>query len=321
VQYVQGNLDGQKYEIGNLGAGTWSITANYQEGNSLRTTGKKVQLADGDDIEVNLDFVRPGHVVGIVQDADGKPVPEATIAVTNGDQDRPGNTTSKPDGTFSIAAKDGANTVIARKAGVGASPATDVTVPKGGDTPQVVLQLKPEGGSISVTVLDEVSGKPMPAARMSLSSPKYGYLTTGRSDASGTIKADNVPLGQYTVTVSASGYATHEHQVEITADKPVHLDDVLAPSGMFTWIIEDNRGYRLADVPTSLVPLDGNSIQEPLEKKTNNSGYVEYNAIPGAYALSAQPAGFQPITVQVRIAQNQPGDLTSKAQPVAHTAP
>jgi hypothetical protein len=309
-------LDESRFELSALAGGAWTVSAGYSDGSTFRNTKSSVDLRENQAAEVNLEFNSPVHVLGLVQDGDGKPMAGATVGIAKGESGNPANTNSNTDGTFSILAKSGPNTVIARRATIGTSDPMPIDVPATGDTPKITLQLKPLGGSITATVLDESSGRPLGSAGLSLSSADYGFSTSGRADSNGVIKVDNVPAGKYKVTIAATGYASHEHQVEVVAGQTVQIDDVLPPGGMFTWILEDNRGYRLSDVPVRLTPLDGNSLQNPLEKKTSG-GIVEFVAVPGAYNLAAQPKNFQPISITVQIVAGQPGDLTTQATPLA----
>src|SRR5580692_4684761 len=82
-------------------------------------------------------------------------------------------------------------------------------------TPGVVTRAQTFGGSIRGTIIDH-SGASVAAANITLEQVNTGLKWKFASSSTGLYSAEGLPVGRYSVTVSARGFATAQRQnVEI----------------------------------------------------------------------------------------------------------
>ena len=81
---------------------------------------------------------------------------------------------------------------------------------------------------VAGTVLDQ-SGTALPGATVSIKNQATGAIRTATTDPDGHFKADGVPAGTYSITVSAPGFATsNQTEVEVALGKSDDLSITLA---------------------------------------------------------------------------------------------
>ncbi len=81
---------------------------------------------------------------------------------------------------------------------------------------------------VAGTVLDQ-AGHALPDATVSIKNEATGAVRTAITDSDGHFKADGVPAGIYTITVSATGFATtNKSEVEVALGKSDNLSIALA---------------------------------------------------------------------------------------------
>ena len=119
-------------------------------------------------------------------------------------------------------------------------------------------------GSVQGTVVDEGGGAPLAAAVVTLE--ELGLSITTGPD--GTFSIDDVPAGNYRLTVTREGFAPLTSRVTVTAGVPVHLD-LRLPVGEFEERVEvtgvrselalaeesdsgSRLGLRAIDIPASI---------------------------------------------------------------------
>ena len=119
-------------------------------------------------------------------------------------------------------------------------------------------------GSVQGTVVDEGGGAPLAAAVVTLE--ELGLSITTGPD--GTFSIDDVPAGNYCLTVTREGFAPLTSRVTVTAGVPVHLD-LRLPVGEFEERVEvtgvrselalaeesdsgSRLGLRAIDIPASI---------------------------------------------------------------------
>ena len=123
-------------------------------------------------------------------------------------------------------------------------------------------------GSVRGTVVDEGSGAPLAAAVVTLEELGLS-VTTGPH---GTFNIDDIPAGNYRLTVTREGFAPLTSRVTVTAGVPVRLDlrlpvaefeervQVTAVRGELALAEESDTGSRLGlraiDIPASINVID-----------------------------------------------------------------
>jgi iron complex outermembrane receptor protein len=81
-------------------------------------------------------------------------------------------------------------------------------------------------GSISGTVVDKETKRPLEAANVTLAGTTLG--TSSGTD--GSFRLDNVPAGEYTVLVSYVGYTLHRQMIALSAGSTLRIDVALEPT-------------------------------------------------------------------------------------------
>ena len=83
-------------------------------------------------------------------------------------------------------------------------------------------------GTVSGTVRDATTNQPIAEATVTLDGDEGTYQAT--TDQSGTYEIADVPVGTYTITVTAGGYAPYQDAVEVIAGDTAVVDADLAPA-------------------------------------------------------------------------------------------
>jgi hypothetical protein len=136
----------------------------------------------------------------------------------------------------------------------------------GGVTSLAFAQSQSINGSIRGTITDS-SGSAIPGARVTVKNRDTGYTRQVKADTSGLYVAPALPIGTYSVTSSASGFAPlTQTGIELTAGRDATVDEHLAIGSVATEvqvtgdapIIETARfdlGRTISSVETQNLPL------------------------------------------------------------------
>jgi hypothetical protein len=92
-------------------------------------------------------------------------------------------------------------------------------------TPAVSHAQRKENGSVSVTVTDDSTGRPVRGARVRIATLS-GHVVTGED---GTARLRNIPPGEHEVTISQVGYALQTRTVELDSGESEQLAVALEP--------------------------------------------------------------------------------------------
>ena len=206
--YAFPNLLAGKYSV-DAGAKTYRPATFHPDGNRKKDFFK---LAAGE-AKTGVDFeLRSGgvEVTGIVSDISGGPIAHAKVRATGGRWGQGASTpVSETDdkGAFSIWTAPGQVQVSASADGYAAAS-------ESGRAPGTFeLLLTPES-SLSGTVVDARTGKPIEGARVNVSPAEWRYGEGGgteRTDAQGKFRVTRITPGRYTATARTEhGYGTTE---------------------------------------------------------------------------------------------------------------
>lgn len=150
----------------------------------------------------------------------------------------------------------------------------------------VTEPIRPPTGTVSGRILD-AEGLPVAEANISIQG-KDGTETTGVTDAEGTYRIPEVPVGAVTVTVTAEYFETVSFDVDVTKDgtadaAPITLVQSKVGS-QIRGLVRDQNGN----------PLSANIRVVPgkLKTKTNSDGFFEVDVVPGDYTVEISSAGF-----------------------------
>jgi subtilisin family serine protease len=139
-------------------------------------------------------------------------------------------------------------------------------------------------GVLTGTVTNANGGAPIAGAQVQVTGPSNRTLTTG---ADGTYRT-SLPVGDYTVTVSAFGFQTGTANVTITEGQTTTQNFALTPANSFTvsGVVRDGGGTPVAN---ATVRIEGTPIA-PVT--TGADGSYSFSNVPaGTYTVSASAGG------------------------------
>lgn len=97
-----------------------------------------------------------------------------------------------------------------------------------GSVTPIRLSAQTNTALVAGTILDQ-TGQVLPNATVSIKNEATGAIRTAITDSDGHFKADGVPTGMYSITVSATGFATtNKSEVEVALGKSDNLSITLA---------------------------------------------------------------------------------------------
>ena len=149
--------------------------------------------------------------------------------------------------------------------------------------------LKAEANSVSVSgTVKDPSGAVIPGATVTIFNPVTGYERTVSTDAQGGFSFPNVPFNPYHMTVSASGFATHVQDVDVSSAVPLNLDIALELSaGKTTVTVTTEASDLIENVPTTHTDVDRTLIADlPLESQSSELSSLVTLSSPGIAADS-----------------------------------
>src|SRR5260370_14176540 len=84
--------------------------------------------------------------------------------------------------------------------------------------------------SLSATTLSSITGlthdpqhRPVQGAKVTAQAENSSWSQTVTSDSSGQFRLDNLPLGSYTITVEAEGFATQTQKLTLASGSEARL--------------------------------------------------------------------------------------------------
>ncbi|MEO0211938.1 MAG: carboxypeptidase regulatory-like domain-containing protein [candidate division WOR-3 bacterium] len=162
---------------------------------------------------------------------------------------------------------------------------------------------KPAPGAIAVAVMDDETKKPVGDATVGV--PEAGKSPRQVDPATGFIKIDSVPAGQYTVQVTAPGYEAYAGIVAVQAGGLAQMNVFLKRTKPTECVVVG----RVVDAETG-TPIGNAVITFP---QTTGMGVLNVEAAAGSFKAERVPPGTH--TVQASAPGYQPGSqmITLKA--------
>lgn len=228
----------------------------------------------------------PGKVVGIVVNAAGEPVAEATVLAMNPMGGFKQAKTGEKGGFEFPELKPGKWLVKGFKMGVGEGKAEAVV--EAGKTTEVKITLMgktpPTPGKLVVHVVDG-TGAPVAEANVKAFSKMGGK--EGLTNGDGTVTFELKP-GFYAVFAAKMGVGTGKGEAKVESDKTTEIKialQMLPEPGSIKGIVVDGTGAPVAEAMVKLV-------NTPLGTKTNANGLFGFPKVkPGTYVVAAFKMG------------------------------
>ena len=190
------------------------------------------------------------------------------------------------DGSFSLSVEAGGYQLTVIEPGF-APYQVPIQVAAGQQLTGLLLELSPETGNVSATIINPIGGAPIKGARMVLNGPT---VRTALSDAAGGISFSSLPVGVYEAVVEASGFQSVLRSINVQAQSTSSERFILVPAnGRISGTVrESGTGTLLEGVTLRLL---GSNID--LRTETNASGQYTFSSVPiGAYTVQAQRTGY-----------------------------
>jgi hypothetical protein len=177
-------------------------------------------IPNGASFTQNFVLVNEGALAGVVTDAQGTPIPGATVTVGSG------SAFTDSSGSFSVTLDPGTYTVTVRAPGF-ASGKANVIVTSDATTIQNFTLVQTVSGTIVGNVTDDTGGNPINNATVGV-----GY-TSARTNGGGDYSLSNVIPGPTVVTAGARGFLSQKQTVQVIAGQTITIDFDLTKQSRF----------------------------------------------------------------------------------------
>ncbi len=168
---------------------------------------------------------------------------------------------------------------------------------------------KPAGGTIVVTVLDQETKQPVPEATVGI--PEAQITPKAVDPATGFVRLDSVPEGQYTIQVAAPGYQGYTEVVLVQEGQITQRTVFL--SKIKPQVTEGTVVGRVIDAEThqpienATVSIPGANVQAVNVKP--GTGEFKFEKVKGGtYTVQATAPGYQPASKMITV---QPGQVVT----------
>lgn len=158
----------------------------------------------------------------------------------------------------------------------------------GAALPFAALSLATVFGTVRGIVHDP-QHRPIAAIQMVLKAKASEYSQTAQTDASGEFHFDAVPLGEYTVAASGSGFASEEQAVTVlSGTAPILHFELRLASRSETVVVSGDAGTGQAESVTPTTLVNRQELTETPGATQANSVAMITNFVPGAYVTHDQ---------------------------------
>ena len=141
-------------------------------------------------------------------------------------------------------------------------------------------------GTIYGTVTD-ATGAIVPGATVTIANPVSGLSRPEKSDSDGHYQFTNLPFNPYHLSVSMTGFAAYNQDVDVRSTVPITLKNVLGVGAAATEVDVTAGGDLVESDPTFHTDLDRGSFSKlPLESQSSSLSSLVTLASPGVAADS-----------------------------------
>jgi EmrB/QacA subfamily drug resistance transporter len=245
----------------------------------------------GDDAPVAGTAAVHGHARG----SDGTPVAAATLTLISLTGQQLGRATAQADGSYTLPVP-GSGSYVLIAAADGCQPqASTVTV--GQEPVAYDVVLSPNGGLAGV-VTSALDNLPVEGAMVVVTDVRGEVLATGKTDAAGAFTFAELPVGDFTVAVNASGCRPTARLVEVGGAGKTRVEIVLQAGAHLQGSVRAGADHRpLADARLTLLDAAGNVVGTATSGPDGAYAFTDLDA--GGYSLIA--SGYPPVATAVTL--------------------
>ena len=236
----------------------------------------------------------PGLYGRIGEMAGGAPL-GATLTLISPAGQQVARTVARPDGRYSLAAPSAGSYVLIAAAEGCRPQASSVLLDAEPLFHEVLL---PARTGLAGTVVAAGDRLPVEGARVTVADARGTALATETTDASGEFTFGELPEGDTTVAVSATGFRPVALLVPVTGSRTARADVELWPGALVRGTVRAGAGRRpLPDARVTLVDKDGDVVGTAIAGPDGAFAFTDLEA--GDYSVIA--TGYPPVTVPVAV--------------------
>ncbi|MDX6315675.1 MAG: hypothetical protein QOF44_5139, partial [Streptomyces sp.] len=245
----------------------------------------------GDDAPVAGTAAVHGHARG----SDGTPVAAATLTLISLTGQQLGRATAQADGSYTLPVP-GSGSYVLIAAADGCQPqASTVTV---GQEPVAYDVVLSANGGLAGVVTSALDNLPVEGAMVVVTDVRGEVLATGKTDAAGAFTFAELPVGDFTVAVNASGCRPTARLVEVGGAGKTRVEIVLQAGAHLQGSVRAGADHRpLADARLTLLDAAGNVVGTATSGPDGAYAFTDLDA--GGYSLIA--SGYPPVATAVTL--------------------
>lgn len=306
------------FTAGSLQPGQYTVTAAASNFGTV-SVGALVSAGAATAVVLSLSPL-PAAVSGQITDQSGNPLPNAVIRILDQNQNVVGTGATDLNGNYSVGnLAPGTYTVSASAPNYGTG-LQGVSVAAGQTLTGVNLALTANPGSISGTVTNSATADPLARAIVTirtLQGDSNIVVQTVNTDEAGNYLAQGLAPGSYSVTASASGFASQTQTALVSSNQTATANFALiAETGNISGTIRDGNGDPITGSNIFVRVFDGNGLLVKSITAEPDGTYSIIDLAPGNYTVVAQAPGFAASSAAAAVVANQTTSLDLQLAPL-----
>ncbi|MCF6137491.1 carboxypeptidase regulatory-like domain-containing protein [Pseudalkalibacillus berkeleyi] len=279
------------YTFENLQPNSYQVSSN-KPGYAVSSIGAVVNSNEVATANATLTSVS-GSINGTVTDQDGNPIRNQSIFVNLFDQNNSFITSvlAQPDGTYTITNVLEGNYILTTTT-EGYSPNTFSIPVESGEVSELDLLLTPQGGTLSVQVIENPTSIPLPGVITDVYNDTGIPITSGITDQDGSLKVENLEEGLVVISAAAPNYtnATQSAIIENGAIAEALL--AISPeTSNLVGVITDPNGNPIAGATIQIMDSKRSVVTTVLTQ--SDGGYAVFDLALGIYTMLINSPGYE----------------------------
>ncbi|MGI5253901.1 MFS transporter [Actinacidiphila glaucinigra] len=244
-----------------------------------------------------------GIIQGQVRNSEGTGVAHATLTLLSLTGKQLGRAATRPDGGYALTAP-GAGSYVLIAAADGHQPQASTVVVGEEPVPHDVILAGTSG--LTGTVTSEADGIPVHGAMVAVTDIRGEVLASGGTGQDGGFGFGELPAGDFTLAVNATGFRPVALPVEVAGTGPTHVDVALRLGGRVQGtVLGGATRLPLPEARVTLVDGAGNVVATAT---TGGDGVYAFGDLDaGEYSLIA--SGFPPVATTITVGDESAKDI------------